>query len=66
MSGHLPLTAMKEIAFMMPARDLLIPRFRDNLGVYSALRDRVETGEYNELFHLAVKKNLSGIVSHLI
>ena len=32
---------------MMPARDLLIPGFRDVLGVGSALRERVKTGEYD-------------------
>ena len=66
MSRYLPSTAMREIALMMPASKLLIPRFRDNLGVYSALRDRVETGEYDELLNLAAHKGLIGIVLHLI
>lgn len=66
MNGHLPSTAMKEIALMMPASNLLIPRFRDNLGVISALRVRAKTGEYDELLNLAAHKGLIGIVLHLI
>ena len=66
MSRHLHILAMREIALMMPARDLLIPRFRDNPGVISALSERVKTGEYDELLNLAAHKGLMGIVLHLI
>ena len=58
--------AMSVIASMMPAHDLLIPGFRDVIGVNYALRLRVKTGEYNELLLSAAKKGHTDVVMVLL
>ena len=59
-------SAMKVIAGFMPASDLLIPGFREVLGVSSALRLRVKTGEYNKILISATESGLKDIVKILL
>ena len=59
-------SVMKVIVGFMPKRDLLIPGFRDVVGVRSALFERVKTGEYDKLLLSAAKRGLTSIVKILL
>ena len=57
---------MRIIASMLSKRKLLIPGFRDVIGVNYALRVRVKTGEYDYLLLSATESGLTSIVNILL
>ena len=58
---------MKVIASMMTSmRALLIPGFRDVIGVNAAVIARVKSGECDDLLWSATQSGISGIVNYLL
>ena len=60
-------SAMKVIASMMTSmRALLIPGFRDVIGVNAAVVARVKSGECDHLLWSATESGITGIVNYLL
>ena len=60
-------SAMKVIASMMTSmRALLIPGFRDVIGVNAAVVARIKSGECDNLLLSATQSGITGIVNYLL